>query len=75
MTRTWEDEIRSSGLAETINLEGNQEMLNRIIGSLQATRYENGKLVSDQGGDISIMNEVERLCKQAITSWYAEGQR
>jgi hypothetical protein len=54
---------------------GGVEMLDRIRGFLKATRYEHGKLVSDQGGDIEIMHEVERLCKQAITSWYAEGQR
>jgi HJR/Mrr/RecB family endonuclease len=45
------------------------ETLERIRASLRASRYENGKLVSDQGGDIVVMNEVDRIVLEAIRYW------
>jgi hypothetical protein len=66
MIDAWEDEIRSTGLAQTIHTEGATEMVERIRATLRATRIgKDGKLISDQGGDIGVMNEVEHLTKAA----------
>lgn len=61
--------LESNPQFEQIRNVGNDEMLNRIIGSLEATHYRDGELKSYQGGDIYVMKEVERLCKEAIEYW------
>lgn len=41
------------------------EMLERIINSLKSTRWdrETQQLITDHGGDVSIMTEVERIAR------------
>jgi hypothetical protein len=70
MIDDWEDEIRSAGFTE-----GGIEMVERIRATLQVATYREGVLITPNGGDEVIMAEVQRLCRQAIASWYAEGQR
>lgn len=75
MIDAWEDEIRSTGLAQIIHTEGGMEMVERIRATLRVATYREGVLITPNGGDEVIMAEIQRLCRQAITSWYAEGQR
>lgn len=65
-----EDEIRSAGFTE-----GGMEMVERIRATLRVATYREGVLITPYGGDKVIMTEIQRLCRQAIASWYAEGQR
>ena len=69
MMDAWEDEIRSTGLAQIIHTEGAMEMIERIRATLQVATYREGVLITPNGGDEVIMTEIQRLCREA------EGQR
>lgn len=59
-----EDELGGIALARA-RMDGNMEMLDRIRGSLK--EYPN------LGGDIEVMNEVDRLVNNARREGYLEG--
>lgn len=57
------------GDIEHATQQGAMEMLERIQSCLRTTRYEKGNLVSDQGGDIGIMKEIDRIVLEGIRYW------
>ena len=59
------EEIRPT-IYEDGYADGGRDMVSRIQASLRSTQYDNGELITFEGGDVSIMNEVKRLCLDAI---------
>jgi hypothetical protein len=51
------------------NHAGQYDYLSAIRSSLADTHYKNGKLVSDHGGDIEVMKQLERIISEAIIYW------
>lgn len=50
---------------EIVPLWTGKEMLERIVASLKASYSQDGNLISSEGGDIEVMRQVDRICKNA----------